>query len=232
MMKKALISVGILLGVLGGPLFGQDWGSGVAAPEPGRLMITAGLERLSQAFDCNGIVERLRRNEVRARVDFRPGDVLSIYGFVGAAEISGSLDSLNSLAYGGGFRLLFLGEVVVEEKDARPLEVKLGAALDFRASRFKPEVDGPGSSGGLTQFQVGLDLGLSVMGIGGYLGLAFTRNQGELPYAAGLTAVPASGLNFSSALGLHYKLSRHLGIAAEWSFFGLRSIGLGLRIYP
>ncbi|MBN2198793.1 MAG: hypothetical protein JW747_02985 [Candidatus Aminicenantes bacterium] len=231
-MKKALISIGLLLGVLGSPLFGQDWGSGVAAPEPGRLMFTAACESLSQAFDCEGIEERLRRRELRARVDFRPGDVLSVYGFLGSADFKGSLDSFNSPVYGGGFRLLFLGEVVVEEKDARPLEVKLGAALDFRASRFKPDVDGPGSSAGLTQFQVGLDLGLSVMGIGGYLGLAFTRNQGELPYAGVLNAVPASGLNFSSALGLHYKFSRHLGLAAEWSFFGLRSIGVGLRVYP
>jgi hypothetical protein len=236
-MNKAMISVLFLTGLLSVPAFPQDWGSGVAAPEPGRMSFTAGFQRLNQTFDTGGAEERLRRDAFRARADFRPGDVLSLYGFVGYEEISGSLDSLRALSYGGGVRLLFLGEVIVEERGEPPMEVKLGAALDFRAARLSPEsgsvarTDG-GAADGLTQLQAGLDFGLTVMGIGGYLGMAFTRNQGGLPYPAAGSVAPASAWKFSSTLGLQYKMSRHLGVAAEWSFFGLRSFGVGLRIYP
>jgi len=237
MMKNAVISTLLLIGFLSVPAFPQDWGSGVGAPEPGRMSLTLDFQRLNQTFDVDGTEERLRRDLFRARADFRPGDVFSLYGFAGHAEISGSLDSLRALSYGGGVRLLFLGEVVVEERDEEPIEIKLGAALDFRASRLSPEsgnaarTDG-GATDGLSQLQAGLDFGLTVMGIGGYLGFAFTRNQGGLPYPAAGSAVPASAWKFSSTLGLQFKKSRHLGVAVEWSFFGLRSFGVGLRIYP
>lgn len=232
MIKQTAAVTTMVMCVVAGSVFAQDWGSGVAAPEPGRLSLTAGFERLSQSFHIAGLGERLRRDLFQARADYRTGDVLSFYGFIGTADFSGHEDSLRALAYGGGLRLLFLGEVIVEEKDRRPLEVKLGAALDFRATRFQPEKADRNGAGGLSQFQAGLDLGLSVMGIGGYLGFYFTRNLGELPYLAVHSAVPASKLNFSMALGLHNKISRHLGLAVEWSFFGLRSWGIGLRIYP
>lgn len=232
MMRKTAITALLLTCVLGGRAVAQDWGAGVAAPDPWRLSLTAGYERLCQAFRTDEGEERLRRDELRARVDFRPGEMLAVYGFLGAGEFKGRMDSLRSLACGGGVRLLFLGEILVEERDRRPMELKLGAALDLRATRFLPEANGRGPYDGLTQFQVGLDMGLTVMGFGGYVGLAFTRNEGALPYPAGRTAAPASDLNFSSTLGLHYKFSRRFGLAMEWSFFGFRSFGVGLRIYP
>lgn len=232
MMRKTTIAALLLACALVGRAFAQDWGSGVAAPDPWRLSLTAGYERLSQAFRTAEGEERLRRDELRARVDFRPGEMLAVYGFLGTGEFKGRMDSLRSLACGGGVRLLFLGEILVEERDRRPVDLKLGAALDLRATRFLPEANGRGPYDGLTQFQAGLELGLTVMGFGGYVGLAFTRNEGALPYPAGRTAAPASDLNFSSTLGLQAKITRHLGLAMEWSFFGLRSFGVGLRIYP
>lgn len=225
--------VGILICILSLPflLLGQDVGSGADIPSIGHASLSLSYEKLSRYFNIDGQKDKIKREILKATFRFRPSQGISLYTFAGASDFPNSFaDSEKHLYYGGGIKLVMLGEVDIEEEDGSSINIKGGIGLDLQVSRLQSSGHDSYKKLGLTEIQGAVDFGLQVFKFAGYMGFKFSGISGDFTLIDERKMdAKAKGL-FSLFLGLNFPISRRLTLISEYSFFTERYWSLGLRM--
>jgi hypothetical protein len=189
-------------------------------------------EHLSRNFKLGGVEEKVGRKILRGKLSFRPVRSANFYGFIGSSTFPNSYVSDGSLFYfGGGCKLMMLGEVYIEEEDENEtITVKAGVGLDFQLSHLRSTNDNNYEDFALTEFQGSLDFGLRFFWFVGYFGFKFSKISGEFTQLD-YERIKAEGTGlFSLFLGFNFHLNKSLVLVSEVSFFTEKSWALGLRI--
>lgn len=229
-MRKPLAITILILGL---PIlhFAQEVGTAADTQMEGRLAIQLSYEHLSQDFELAGTKEKIGRGMFRGKLSFRPARSVYFYGFIGSSNFPNSVVEDGSLLYfGGGCKLMMIGEVYIEEEDGETVTVKGGVGLDFQLSHLKSTNSLDYGDFALTEFQGSLDFGLRVFWFVGYLGFKFSGISGEFaPLDSSRVKAEGTGL-FSLFLGFNFYLGKSLALVSEFSVFTKKSWALGLRI--
>ncbi|MGD8539478.1 MAG: hypothetical protein PVI66_12240 [Candidatus Aminicenantes bacterium] len=228
---RKLCSIALL--VLGLPILNsaQEVGTSADTQMERRLSLQLSYEHISRNFTLGGIEEKVGRKIFRGKLSFRPFRVANFYSFIGSSEFPNSYVNDGSLLYfGGGCKLMMLGEVYVEEEDGDTITVKAGIGLDFQISRLQSTNNRDYVDFGLTEFQGSLDFGLRVFWFVGYFGFKFSKISGEFTELDD-SRIKAEGTGlFSLFLGFNVHLTQKLVLISEFSFFTEKSWALGLRV--
>jgi hypothetical protein len=228
---RKFLGIGLL--ILGLPILNsaQEIGTSADTQIEGRFALQLSYEHISRNFRLGGIEEKVGRKILRGKLSFRPVRSLNFYGFLGSSNFPNSYVSNGSLLYfGGGCKLMMLGEVYIEEEDGEEITVKAGIGLDFQLSSLRSTNDSHYADFGLTEFQGSLDFGLRVFWFVGYFGFKFSKISGEF-VQKDYSRIKAEGTGlFSLFLGFNFHLSKSLVLVSEVSFFTEKSWALGLRV--
>jgi hypothetical protein len=131
--------IGITVLILGLPIlhFAQEVGTSADTQMEGRFAFQLSYEHLSRNFTLGGIEEKVVRKILRGKLSFRPVRAANFYGFIGSSTFPNSYAEDGSLLYfGGGCKLMMLGEVYIEEEDGETITVKAGVVLVSEFSFF------------------------------------------------------------------------------------------------
>lgn len=225
--------LGITVLILGLPIlhFAQEVGTSTDTQMEGRFAFQLSYEHLSRNFTLGGIEEKVGRKILRAKLSFRPVRTANFYGFIGSSTFPNSYAEDGSLLYfGGGCKLMMLGEVYVEEEDGETITVKAGVGLDFQLSHIQSTNNNIYADFALTEFQGSLDFGLRIFWFVGYFGFKVSKISGEFTQLD-YSRIKAEGTGlFSLFLGFNFHLSKSLVLVSEFSFFTEKSWAMGLRI--
>jgi hypothetical protein len=110
---------GIALLILGLPIhnFAQEVGTSADTQMERRLALELSYEHISRKFTLGGLEEKVGKKILRGKLSFRPVRSANFYGFVGSSEFPNSyVDDGSLLYFGGGCKLMMLGEVYIEEE--------------------------------------------------------------------------------------------------------------------
>jgi hypothetical protein len=211
--------------------FAQEVGTSADTQMEGRFAFQLSYEHLSRNFTLGGIKEKVGRKILRGKLSFRPVRSANFYGFIGKSNFPNSYIHNGSLLYfGGGCKLMMLGEVYVEEEDGETITVKAGVGLDFQLSHLISTNNRDYADFALTEFQGALDFGLRIFWFVGYFGFKFSKISGEFTqFDYSRIKTEGTGL-FSLFLGFNFHLKKTLVLVSEVSFFSEKSWALGLRI--
>jgi hypothetical protein len=125
-MRKIL---GIAVLILGLPMlhFAQEVGTSADTQMEGGFAFQLSYEHLSRYYTLGGIKEKVGRKMLRGKLSFQPVRPANFYGFIGTSYFPNSYVHNGSLLYfGGGCKLMMLGEVYVEEEDAKQSLLRQG----------------------------------------------------------------------------------------------------------
>ncbi len=211
--------------------YAQEVGTCADTQLEGRLAIQLSYEHLSRNFTLGRIEEKVGRKIFRGKLSFRPARSANIYGFIGTSNFPNSYVDEGSLLYfGGGCKLLMLGEVYVEEEDGETITVKAGVGFDFQLSHLRTTDKHDYADFALTEFQGSIDLGMRIFWFVGYFGFKFSKVSGEFTQLD-YSRIRAEGTGlFSLFLGFNFHLGKSLVLISEFSFFTEKSWSLGLRV--
>jgi len=226
-------SIWLAVLILGLPIlhFAQEVGTSADTQMEGRFAFQLSYEHLTRNFTLGGIKEKIGRKILSGKLSFRPVRSANFYGFIGSSNFSNSYTDDGSLLYfGGGCKLIMLGEVYVEEEDGETITVKAGMGLDFQLSHLQSTSNRIYTDFALTEFQGSLDFGLRIFWFVGYFGFKFSKISGEFTQLDYLR-IKAEGTGlFSLFLGFNFHLGKSLVLVSEVSFFTEKSWSLGLRV--
>lgn len=227
-----LKSICLIIFLVGLPSFvsAQEMGAAADSPSPGHFSLQFSYENPSREFILDGYTEKIRQKILKAKLGFRPNRYWNLYGFAGGSNFPNSFaDDQTQLYFGGGLKLLMIGEVEVEEEDKTTINISAGMGLDFQISRLQSSGNQAYDSFGLTKYQGALDLSVRVFGFAGYLGFKMSKLSGNFtPIGNSTLEVNSKGL-CSLFLGLNVHVNRFCSLVSEFSFFSEKSWALGLR---
>lgn len=209
----------------------QEVGTSADTQLERRFALQFSYEHISKNFTLAGIEEKVGRKILRGKLCFRPVRSANFFAFIGTSNFPTSyVDDGSLLYFGGGCKLMMIGEVYVEEEDGEAITVKAGMGLDFQLSHLQSTNNSYYADFGLTEFQGSLDFGLRVFWFVAYFGFKFSKISGEFTQLD-YSRIKAEGTGlFSLFLGFNFHLSRALVLVSEFSFFTEKSWAIGLRL--
>jgi hypothetical protein len=177
-----------------------------------------------------GIEEKVGRSIFIGKLSFRPANPVDFYGFFGSSSFPNSYVGAGTLLYfGGGCKIMMLGEVYIEEEDGETTTVKAGVGLDLQLSHLTSTNDSNYKDFSLTEFQGAVDFGLRIFWFVGYFGFKFSKVSGEF-VQLDYPRIKAEGTGlFSLFLGFNFYLGKSVVLLSELSLFTEKSWALGIR---
>lgn len=228
---KNILSIALFLLIIPCGLTAQDVGTAADSQDLRCFSLQLSYEHLKRDFKLDEMQLDVTREIYKAQIGFRPSRFVRLYGFAGSSNFPHSLaPSSRQLYLGGGLKTLFIGEVYIEDEETEDtINIQAGIGLDLQIARLQTSGNDVYDSMGLTRYQGAIDLGLTLFRFSAYFGCKLSKMMGNfLLIGEDETQIKSKGL-FSLFTGLNWRLSSHLSLVSEFSFFTEKFWAIGLK---